>query len=513
MPERPLTDQAQDEQFDAILVRISLAQAGGCEPDWEYYLARFPALAPRLLAHFANRERPERPISDSAATPGTEEPEPARASDEPARPEPAGESRPAAAVPALVAFDQLLKTTAPCLPVTALVVGLNVVVFALMVVRYGCWLHFRADALVDWGACHGIKSFAGEWWRVPSSVFLHLGFGHLSGNLLFLLLIAPLVERLLGSVRFAAVYLFAGIGAALLDMGWYPSRPACGASGAIYGTYGAFLGCYLRGLRTIPARIFFRSVGLLLLYTALNLVQEYLEFGAAFIAHLGGFLFGLAGGLLFGHVLHPTYFWIRVLVVEFAIGLCLVLLFATTWAVRECCRLPILILKPHDAAFDQERRLVARFDEALDRWQDGEIKDADLQRLLQLDLIPAWERLRTDRKLLNEPELEQHPLSLRELLDGQTRPKSEPAKGRSKDQHPLTDKEFDSLFRMYLKLRADNWRGLAAGLKDDSPHVALLLMEERLIAALRHQLDEMANEQNPLSRWPKSRRQRREERN
>jgi membrane associated rhomboid family serine protease len=164
-------------------------------------------------------------------------------------------------------------------------------------------LHFNADILIRWGADYGLKTLAGEWWRPLSATFLHTGLGHLAGNMFFLLLIAPVVERLLGPIRFAMVYLFAGIGAALLGLGWFPAQPSCGASGAINGLFGAFLGCYLRGVRTIPARIFLRSVGLLLLYALVTLLLDYLEHETAFIVHVGGLLFGFAGGLLFGHVL------------------------------------------------------------------------------------------------------------------------------------------------------------------------------------------------------------------
>jgi len=154
---------------------------------------------------------------------------------------------------------------------------------------------------------------------------------------------------------------------------------------------------------------------------------------------------------------------------------------------------------------DHERQLVSRFNEALDQWEDGQLKDAELQRLLQNDLIPEWERLRAELKLPNDSGLENQPLSLRELLAEMHRSESR----SSKDKRPMSDKDFDLMFRLYLKLRVDNWRALANGLKDDSPSIMTILADELVIAGFRRGLTEMANEQNPLAQWPNFPRQRR----
>jgi len=60
-------------------------------------------------------------------------------------------------------------------------------------------------------------------------------------------------------------------------------------------------------------------------------------------------------------------------------------------------------------------------------------------------------------------------------------------------------------------LRVDNWRNLANVLEGSHPNVTAPLLDEVLITGLRHGLDEMANEQNPLGQWPKSPRHRRHE--
>jgi hypothetical protein len=175
--------------------------------------------------------------------------------------------------------------------------------------------------------------------------------------------------------------------------------------------------------------------------------------------------------------------------------------------VRQCSRETVTLLASYDGAFDRERQLVACFNDALDQWEDGRLTDAELQRLLQIELIPEWERFRAALKLPDDSGLENRPLTIRELLDELHRSEPHPAK----EKRPLSDKDFDLMFRLCLKLRMDNWRALANGLKDDSPNVMTVLVDEVVIAGLRHELNEMANEQNPLRRWPNSPRQRRYE--
>src|SRR4029077_15486931 len=138
---------------------------------------------------------------------------------------------------------------------------------------------------------------------------------------------------------------------------------------------------------------------------------------------------------------------------------------------------------------DRERELVARFEDALERWEDGDLKDAELQRLLN-DLIVVWERFRTELKLKlpDDTGLENRPLSVRQLLDEAQRAGPRPAK----DKEPLSDKDFDLMFRLYLKLRVDNWRTFANALKGDNPDLMGPLVEELLITSFRHELNVMA---------------------
>ncbi|MBI3721451.1 MAG: rhomboid family intramembrane serine protease [Fimbriimonas ginsengisoli] len=141
---------------------------------------------------------------------------------------------------------------------------------------------------------------------VFTALFLHAGWLHLLGNMLFLLVFGPGVEEALGSPRFALYYLFWGVVATATHIFVFPSSlvPALGASGAI----GGVLGCYFllfpsnRVEIIVPLLFFIRTVvsawflrGLWFLWQ-IGARQE----GVANWAHAGGFLAGMVTVLLLG---------------------------------------------------------------------------------------------------------------------------------------------------------------------------------------------------------------------
>jgi membrane associated rhomboid family serine protease len=426
----------------------------------------------------------------------------------PANPRPSGDgagSTPAPAappasadLPVLAAFERRLKAVTRWTPVTLVIVALNIGMFAWMALRHARVLEFHPSILMSWGADYAPRTFNGEWWRTITSMFVHSGLGHLAANLCFLLLIAALVERLLGPVRFALVYLFAGLGGELLGLGWFPSSVAVGSSAALYGVYGAFLGCYLRGVRTIPWQLFGRQVGLLILYTCLTILLDYLDLERTLIPHLGGMLFGFAGGLLFGHVLTPRPAWRRCLAVGLATAVCASFLGLTAWGVQRSAGKAVRLLARYDRARERERILMGRFMDGLRRWEKSDLGDADLCRLLRDQLIPEWERARGDCSLQLPQEfadLERQRLSIRELYA------RDPSRGRPKqreEKRDLSDKEYDQLYRLYFKLRLDNWRALADGLQPGGSPPPDALTDLLWVEMLRKELDELVDEDNPL---------------
>lgn len=144
-----------------------------------------------------------------------------------------------------------------------------------------------------------------EWYRFVTSAFLHGGWVHLLGNMLFLWVFGPPVEDRFGRLGFLAFYLggavVSGLGQALLD-----ASPAIGASGAISGVTGAFI--VLFPLTRVRTLMFWGMLGMTMvpswffigLAVAFDLVGHTLgrDNGVATMAHLGGYAYGASVALV-----------------------------------------------------------------------------------------------------------------------------------------------------------------------------------------------------------------------
>jgi len=162
-------------------------------------------------------------------------------------------------------------------PAVLILIAINVVVFvasgfgkASVITRYGEWPN-------------GIH-YEHQYYRLFDSMFLHLNFIHIAGNMLALLIVGPAVEVLLGRTRFGALYLIAGLGGSAM---YYLIAPApdlaAGASGAIFGVMGAYV--VLARNRRLPMQ----SVVSLIV---LNLIIGFADPAIGWQAHIGGLLVG-----------------------------------------------------------------------------------------------------------------------------------------------------------------------------------------------------------------------------
>jgi membrane associated rhomboid family serine protease len=124
----------------------------------------------------------------------------------------------------------------------------------------------------------------GEYWRLITSAFLHINPLHIAANMLALVVIGPSLESLLGRNRFIAVYVLAALGgsAAVYAFG-SPAVPVVGASGAIFGLFGASL-VMVRKLGLDPQWL----IGVIVL----NFVFTFSVHGISRLGHLGGFITG-----------------------------------------------------------------------------------------------------------------------------------------------------------------------------------------------------------------------------
>ena len=153
-------------------------------------------------------------------------------------------------------------------------------------------------SLLDFGANYGPLVAGGEYWRLLSSIFLHIGIMHLMLNSLGLLIYGMLLERVFGSSRFVLIYISAGLAGSTASFVANPLAISAGASGAIFGLLGALAACFLTGRGPLGrgSRRDAAGIGVLV---AINLAFGFMVPGIDNWAHIGGLVMGFAlGGVL-----------------------------------------------------------------------------------------------------------------------------------------------------------------------------------------------------------------------
>ncbi len=169
---------------------------------------------------------------------------------------------------------------------TRILVGLNILIY-LITVAQGSGLNNPGGALFDKWILYGPYVAHGDWWRPVTAMFLHGFLLHLAFNMWALWVIGSAVEGALGTWRFLLLYFASGLagsaGALLLD----PRTPVVGASGAIFGLFGA--GAILEWRATG------RIAGQFLVLIVINLAITFTWSGISAGGHVGGLIGGLIG--------------------------------------------------------------------------------------------------------------------------------------------------------------------------------------------------------------------------
>jgi membrane associated rhomboid family serine protease len=153
-----------------------------------------------------------------------------------------------------------------------------------------------------------------HWFTIVTSMFMHAGWIHIVGNMVFLWAFGPEIEEAMGRPRYLAFYLLSGLAASVAQIAAMPGStvPNLGASGAIAGVMGAFLITYPRDqIRTlilfgwftritvIPAALLIGLWFLIQLVSQIGAMADVQTGGVAYVAHVGGFIFGAVTARLF----------------------------------------------------------------------------------------------------------------------------------------------------------------------------------------------------------------------
>ena len=197
-------------------------------------------------------------------------------------------------------------------PATYLLVGINCAVFLAMVLRGVSPGSPTVDQLMFWGADNaGNVLLGGEWWRIVTAMFVHVGILHLATNMWCLWNLALLAEPLMGTWGLLAAYILTGAAGNLLStlVNWFLYHdsqvfPAgAGASGAVFGIAGTLIVLLKSDRLPVPPDELKRLRKSVINFAVLNLVLGLsISFGTHVLgsgiqidnmAHVGGFTFGL----------------------------------------------------------------------------------------------------------------------------------------------------------------------------------------------------------------------------
>jgi len=191
---------------------------------------------------------------------------------------------------------------------TTAIIAANAVVFVMELIG--------GDAFVThWALIPATITAGHRWVTILTAMFMHAGWMHIIGNMVFLWAFGPEIEDSMGPLKYLVFYLLSGLAASLTQLALMPHStvPNLGASGAIAGVMGAFIVTYPRDkIRTVLLIGWFvdvRAIPAALLIGLWFVIQLFSQVGAvasaqggggvAYSAHVGGFIFGAVTARLF----------------------------------------------------------------------------------------------------------------------------------------------------------------------------------------------------------------------
>jgi membrane associated rhomboid family serine protease len=314
------------------------------------------------------------------------------------------------------AFRDVLRARTRYVLIMPAIAAISVAVFVSML--FGAGAISDPNTLVGWGASLGTRTTNGEWWRLVTSTFVHTGMLHLFVNVAILIQLGAILERLLGRLTVAAVYISAGAFTGLINLSSHPVAVSVGASGAVFGLYGLLIASLIwqavQGLRrdrtpdaeemdppplTIPLTVMKRLGYGAALFIVYNVVS-----GFASAAEFTGLLVGLAYGLVLGHraaTQHPRTRYVAAAI-------------AASGVIALACAAPlrnIVDVKPEIArVVATEERTAAAYQSALDAFRKGRMTADALAKLAEGTIMSALQTVDARLQALGNVPPEHQPL-------------------------------------------------------------------------------------------------------
>ena len=327
-------------------------------------------------------------------------------------------------------FAEALAAATPAVFVTPTVIAINVIVFVVMVVSGVPVFEPTGDQLIRWGADFGPLTTHGEWWRILTATFVHVGLMHVLVNMVILLNIGMFTERLFGNGGFAVLYLLSGLGGSLASLAWRPFTVSAGASGAIFGVYGGLLGFLILHRQIVPGEVLRPLMKSALIFLGYNLIYGLAKSEVDVAAHLGG----LATGFCVGCALAPAL----VAPAEDSGKRSLTVALAGALILAFCAKgIPVAddLTGELNKFGETETRLLDLYNTSIRKWQASQLNSEQFAAVLEKRVLPEWNAERAALGRLN--------------------------------RLPDRQRQVAAVLSQYMSARADSWSLLMRGARAD----------------------------------------------
>lgn len=277
---------------------------------------------------------------------------------------------------------------------TTSLIAACVLIFILMVAAGVGFMTPSVESLINWGAnLRVLTAGEGQWWRLISCIFLHVGVLHLAMNMLGLYMIGIILEPKIGKWRLLAAFLVTGIGGSIASIFWNPAVASAGASGAIFGLFGLLLALLTTNL--IEKSIRKAILPNLLFVIGINLLIGFAP-GIDYAAHIGGLLTGILTGYVYFLFFRNKYgVWLSLLAVTLlgtgiAAG-------GLKYLNDDVAQFDMIFMKAVE--YEQEANNISRMAE------DNTSNTFDMGAHLQDKILPAWKRFQDEIAKLDQLKL------------------------------------------------------------------------------------------------------------
>ena len=189
---------------------------------------------------------------------------------------------------------------------TYTLIALNVLVYLFSAFFSHSIVDMNMETLVYMGALFGPYTVQqGEWWRLFTAMFLHGGMTHILMNMFSLYIVGRAAEMYFDVKSYLSIYLFSGLVGGFASLSMHPESVGVGASGAIFGLFGALAGFFFAYREKIGThfKTFMKDFAIII---GINLVIGFSIPEVDVSAHVGGLFVGMIGGFLISK--NPKFF-------------------------------------------------------------------------------------------------------------------------------------------------------------------------------------------------------------